>query len=349
MAVTIRDIAAQLDVSPATVSHVLSGNAERRRISEQTKRSVIRTAAAMNYRQNPLARQLRAGQTNTIGLVIRNFSNPYFCHMVECIQAEALRHGLSIHAAGHTADATSPQATTERVLERGVDGVISMVIGFEGWLEYFARLWQQRVPCLIIGEQFGDDTPSDAIMVDVEQAALAALDHLHRLGHRRIDYVRVGSQLDLEGGRDRAVKKFMAHHDMTPEDIRTLYAGSGMDPAVDAGRRLLETRPRPTAVFAYSDVAAIGVIRAAREAGLRVPDDLSVVGCDDVPMARFLETPLSTISWPYEKIAEICIRQIQARRNGKDWPEPCHCELESEFVVRSSTGACPQRVRQEIG
>ena len=347
VAVTIRDIAAKLKVSPATVSHVLSGNAERRRISERTRRTVVRTAAAMNYRQNPLARQLRTGLTNTIGLVIREFSNPYFSHVVECIQAEAARHGLSVHAVSPQVDAANPQATIESVLERGVDGLLSTVIGFEGWERYFAQLWEQRIPCLIIGEDYGDVIPCDAVMVNVERAADQALEHLRRLGHRRIAYLRVGSRAELEGGRDRAVKRLIAEHGLAPEDVPTVYIEPGMEQALHAGRQLLQMQPRPTAVFAYNDIAAVGVIRAVRDADLRVPEDLSVVGCDNIVLARFLETPLSTISWPYEQMAEACIRQIRTRRNGDDWEQPSYRELESEFVVRRSTGACCQRVEQE--
>ena len=100
------------------------------------------------------------------------------------------------------------------------------------------------------------------------------------------------------------------------------------------GQQILKTKPRPTAIFTQNDILAIGIIRAVRAAGLSVPADISVVGCDNIGLVQFLETPLTTISWPYKEVARLCVNQILSRRKNKDWTEPLHHELEGEFVIR---------------
>ncbi|NIA06070.1 MAG: substrate-binding domain-containing protein [Actinobacteria bacterium] len=347
MAVTMRDIAEIAGVSSSAVAHVLSGNARTRRISKKTQQAILRITKSLDYRSNPIARQLRTGRTNRLGLVIRNFSNPWASHIAQAMQTEATQHGLAVHASSWEARGDSRKATIEAVLDAGADGIIATYLAafFDGWHEYFSGLWKQRIPCIIAAELGKDaEIPCDSVMIELQNASFEALEHLYSLGHRRIAYIRVGPKKALAGGgRDSAVKDFAGVHKFKADDLPILYVAPTIEGGAKAGRELLKMHPRPTAVFASKDIIALGMIGTLRAGGLRVPEDVSIVGCGNIDLGRFQEKPLSTISWPYGELAKLCIQQIRARIHDKDWLKPVRRELKSKLIVRQTTAVCPVR------
>lgn len=293
MPTTIADVARRAGVSTATVSRVLSGVGRAR---PQTEQRVQEAARELGFRPSDVARSLKRRSTLTIGLIVSDIENPYFPQLVKAVESAAIEAGYAILLCSAGDDAERESSYLQLLVDRRVDGLI--VAASTLGLRQSAWLAVAPLPVVLVNTAVPDlGIPS--IVSDNAGGGRAAAEHLIGLGHRRFAYLLPPPRnLDAPGRLD-GVRAALAEAALSGAGRGDALAVAGGGPTVSGGeaamRELLGREPRPTAVIAYNDLMAIGAMGAIRRAGLRVPDDVSLVGFDDVAFAAYVEPALTTL------------------------------------------------------
>ena len=334
MPATLRDVAQRAQVSMRTVSNVVSGYTH---VSERMRAKVLAVIDELDYRPNPVARTLRTGRTGMLALVVPEIDVPYFSQLAADVIDAAAEVGYRVMI-----DQTGHDHERERQLLTGGDRTML----FDGLLfsplvtksELLDMRGAMRMPLVLLGEHDFDGR-YDHVAIDNIAAARDAVNHLIETGRTRI--AAIGSQpleeyatpLQRSAGYEAALAA--AGLDMRPEHV-TAAAHYSRTEGYAAAQALLALDPRPDAIFCFSDLLAIGAMRAVFDAGLRVPDDVAVVGVDNVEEGRFSRPSLSTISLDTPFIARESVRQIIERIEDPELPAT-EIVAPHNLVVREST------------
>jgi DNA-binding LacI/PurR family transcriptional regulator len=342
---TLLDVARAAGVSRTTASNAFNRPDQ---LSKELRARVLKVAASLGYAgPNPVARVLRTGKTNTIGLVFPDplpylFTDPAAIAFLRGVAAACEPH----HAGVLILPVDDPRAVAARVHEAVVDGFI--IYCHEEGSPVIDAMGSRGLPC--VGVDLGGFALGPVVTVDDFGGAAAAARHLIELGHRRVSILSLDCSRSRMRGRHSAARRVAARFKPTSDRLRgylSALAEAGLDPdqvpvleependpeaAETVALRLLRTRPAPTAILAMSDLLAIGVIRAAQRIGLEVPRDLSVIGFDDVPLARDLNPPLTTVRQPLMEKGRLAAALLLGSAEPPDAPLP------TELVVRGSTG-----------
>ncbi len=336
--VTLRELARQIGVNPSTVSRVLNRDPSVR-ISDATRARIVDLAAALDYRPNRLARSLKLQRTHIVGMLIPDVTNPHFSALFRAVEDTAGAAGYQV-ILGNTDDAAERAARQVEALSAGhVDGLLIATARRDDPL--VAGLRDRRLPYVLLNRR-RDDPADVAVVPDDAQGAHLAVEHLLHLGHRRIAHVAGSAEVSRSAARLRGFQEALAAAGCSDEGwIAT--AGSLDETAGELGLARLLTLPpaeRPTAVFAGNDLAAVGVLRAARRVGLRVPGDLAVIGSDDLPAGRYVEPALTTIRVPVQEMGRLATELLLGQIEGGGAPglTPTQVVLPVELIVRGSTG-----------
>jgi len=294
MRVSIKDVAQAAGVSHSTVSRALGDSPL---VKAETKTHIKRLAQEMGYTPDAIARSLVTRQTRTVGVVVTTITDPFVAEVVQGIEDTALKNDYSVILASSAAEPDREVAAVEMLRAKRVDSVIvtSSRVGAL-YLEHLERI---GVPVVLINnhnEQSGRYTFS--VSVDNQHGGHLATRHLIEQGHRRIAYVSGTADQSDSAGRLAGYRQALEENGI-PFDPALVVPGNGR---LDGGERalhaLISLDSPPTAVFCYNDMTAIGLLCAARQAGLSVPEDLAVVGFDDVPLASYISPPLTTVAQP---------------------------------------------------
>lgn len=328
--VSIRDIAHAAGVSHSTVSRALHG---RGRMSDATRSRILELAEELEYTPDARARSLVSGQTYTIGVVVTTIADPFMASVVGGIEHAALEAGYSVFLSSSNADPEREMAVVETFRQRRVDAVI-VTASRIGSL-YTGKLADFGVPIVLVNSQ-GEGDYLHSVAVDDIMGARLAVQHLLKLGHRRIGYIGSAARSVSSRRRLRGYRQALAESgaSVEPELIVTPLAASDAEAGERGLQQLLPAAP--TAIFAYNDMTAIGVLMAARESGLEIPAQLSLVGFDDIDMTRYTTPALTTVRQPSETMGRIAMEMTLALLNNqttKDQHLPC------EMVIRRSTAA----------
>jgi DNA-binding LacI/PurR family transcriptional regulator len=331
--VTLKTIADRLNLTPGTVSASLNNSPAARSIPEQTKRRILATAKELNYRPNYFARSLRLQRTYTIGVLAEEIGDTYGALIISGIEEYLRKHNFFFLTVIHRHDEKLLQTYAQMLLARGVEGFITTDTSIKEEL---------GLPTVAVGGQAPVKGVTN-ITLDHQLAARMALAHLSNLGHKEIAFLQ-GPAISADAAEwwkaicDIAEEMKIRIH---PDLIAQI---DGRDPASRLGYPLgkqLLARKRPfTAVLAYSDISAIGAMRAFDEAGCRIPEDLSVVGFDDIPSAALHRPGLTTVRRPLQRMGQIAAKTLIDRIEGQaEYPD--EIAIEPEFVVRASTATAP--------
>ncbi|MGH2390574.1 MAG: LacI family DNA-binding transcriptional regulator [Chloroflexota bacterium] len=289
---TIYDVARAAGVTAATVSVALSGRGV---VNRRTRERILDRAQELGYRPNLVARSLTMRRTCTIGLVIYDITNPFYAEAALAVEQTARRAGYRVIFANTTGDTLFGEELIEDLAARQVDGIIAMPGGLRAdAVRAIADSGLPIVPCLWDEEPNVGLTPS--VGVDFGAGGRLVADHLLDLGHQRIGIVAIGAADEpTVRARETAFRDRLAERGQPLDMSLWHWADSSLAAGHAAARHLLALPHPPTAIFATNDVMALGVLAAARERGRHVPDNLSVVGFDDIDMSRFLTPPLTTV------------------------------------------------------
>ena len=327
--ITLKQVAQRVQLSPGTVSAVLNDSPSAKHIPESTRNRIVTAARELKYRPNFMARSLRNKRTYTIGVIPTDISDGYSGQVIAGIEDYVRQKDYFFITGIHHHDPDLFNKYSRLLLERGAEGIITVDLNLEHSIP---------VPVVAVAGHHQEEGPSNVVM-DQRQAARLALDHLVSLGHHDIA-VMIGHPESADAIDRWTAISAVAQElgiPIQPELTVQLSGGeSGPGLGYPYAKALLERKHRFTALFAYNDVSAIGAIRAIREAGLNVPNDISVVGFDDIEGAAFHFPSLTTIRQPLHRMGSIAAQTMIDRLEGlEDWPK--QIAVEPELVVREST------------
>ncbi len=328
---TMRDVADQAGVSIQTVSAVVNG---KEGISQQTRNRVLEVIQQLNYRRDPIARSMRTGQIGLIGLSVQDITNPILSKLASYVEAKVSDEDFNVVLYNASADATRERAYLELAANRLIDGLI--VVNAVDQAHAIATLEKASIPVVFIDSLPNQILP--AVSADDLQGAYLATEHLIKLGHKRISHISGSPTVEIAKRRSQGYRQALADHGLdfykiiSPPDIIHWDYQAGYN----SMKQILKDDIRPTAVFSAGDELAIGAYRALHEHGLSIPDDVSMVGFDDIAAAGFATPPLTTIRQPFIDMAshavDLLFKIIRGEQN-----EVTQIILPPELIVRQST------------
>jgi LacI family transcriptional regulator len=332
MTVTMTDIARDLKVSVVTVSKVLRNDGK---ISAATRKRVLRRAKELNYQMNWVARSLVTRKTFTIGLLLPDFTHPFFAEIAKTV-AETIRpHGYHVIISYFEEDPELETRETETLLARQVDGLIIASAQPPGRLDIFQQIQNRKVPYVLIDRPIPGVSAS-FVGVDNEVIGRIAAEHLIAQGCQRIAHLR-GPAIGIATGRLEGYRQALTKHGLRPPPGYLVEGGFSDSTGYQAMMQLLRREPRPDGVFCYNDPIAIGAIQAIRDSGLDVPGDIAVMGAGNVHYSDLLAVPLTTVdqgtSHLGKQAAELLIQRIISKRFAR----PKRIMISPKLVVRAST------------
>lgn len=331
---TISAIAASIGVSVPSVSKVLNGRSD---VAPATRLKIEKALQEHNYQRN--ARQTGTSASPLIELVFHELDSAWSIEIIRGVEHAAKRNGLSVVLSDFGGRHSPDQRWMDDVAARRPLGVILVLSALTPAQR--RQLDTRSIPFVVLDTD--GETQADAPSVGSNNwhGGLSATRHLLSLGHRRIAVIS-GPQ-DVLCSRARVDGYRAAHSEagVQPMDDSTRWGNFTVDSGYRHGRELLTRPERPTAIFAGSDMQALGVLRAAREQGIEVPRDLSVVGYDDLPLAAWVGPSLTTVNQPLLEMAETAARMVLDMARGID-TKPRSIELATELVIRESTGPAPR-------
>jgi len=331
--VTLKAVAQHLGLTPGTVSAVLNNSPSARSIPQETKNRIHAAAKELNYRPNFFARTLRNKRTYTIGVIAEEIGDSYSSPIISGIEQYLRQRDYFFLTVVHRHDLSLLTRYSQLLSERGVEGIITV------------DTTVQDAPSLptvaIAGHKKLKGVTN--IVLDHEKAAVLALGHLKEQRHERIAFMR-GNPISSDSmDRWEAICRVAGAMgiNIDPQLIVQIDAD---DPTPRLGypftKQLLARQKPFTALFAYNDISAIGAIRAIQEQGLRVPQDISVLGFDDIPGAAFHSPSLTTVRQPLNRMGEVAAKSLLERIEGKK-DYACEIAIEPELVIRESTAPAP--------
>ena len=350
---TIKDIARIVGVSPTTVSMALNG---RPRIGEETRERILAVARDLNYQPNVLARSLATHKTFTIGLIITSITDPFYPELAKGIEDKAFELGYTIILCSTNGDLRLERHFITVLRNKGADGIIFATVEADD--PNIRPLLAERFPFVLVNRRLTDPAlarRTDSVVLDNLRGGYLAMEHLLRLGHTRIAVVagsgKVSTAIERTEGARRAARDYGVRLD--PALILECSFDKGL--AYQAARRLLSGKRPPTAFFAEDDNMALGVREAVLDAGLRIPEDVALVGFDDIEVAGLRGIDLTTVSQKKYEMGSLGVR-ILVDRLEKGAPQLVNrIVLEPELIVRGSCGyaargyAIEKRVRRGRG
>ncbi len=327
---TMLDVAAKAGVSTATVSAVINGTAP---VSPELRERIESAIAAIGYKRNTIARSLKTGATNTIGLVIADITNPFFTDVVAVIQDVLHRAGYAVMLCCTDEDPNQQEEQISLLLDRMVDGLIIAPAGDDHALERVLK--RAGIPVVLI-DRISNGIAADAVVLDNQRAVREAIDYLISLGHRRIGYI--SGSLDTSTGRGRlsGYRDALENAKLSYEDELVRIGNFRERDAYNAAMQLLVLPDLPSAIFSANNLMVIGVMKAIRDMGLRCPDDISVSSFDDFPWADVFQPNLTTIAQPVQAIGEHAAQLILDRLVNRAERPPRQIVLAGRLTVRDS-------------
>lgn len=326
---TLTEVALAAGVSPMTASRAINN---RSGVSQKTKTQVLKVAADLGYVVNRAAQKLSGGKSHIIGIIATDLENQYNNSLVAGAADAAWEAGYETLIYLHVEREKRPSGSVMQMLRQISDGVIAVLPLESGYLGELASI---HVPVVTVDHR-GEHAEFPSISTDCYQGARAAVEHLLGLGHRRIAYIGGDERLASARDRHRAYVETIAQHGLRNDPELSIPGDFTQQCGFVAANQLLVLAEPPSAIFAANDLSAFGAIMAIREAGLRVPEDISVVGFDDIPTAAQCYPPLTTIRQPIRQVGRSAVNTLLALIAGIESASP-QVTLPTELVLRAST------------
>ncbi len=331
--VTVRDVAAHAGVSRATVSRVLNNNPT---VDAALRERVVEAVRELGYQPNRMARRLRSQTSSVIGLIVSDIQNPYFISIIKGVEDVAYAHQMSIILCNSDEDPAKEQMYLRVMAAERVAGLV-IVPSQNSDAHNLAQLQQMGIPVILL-DRFMPDVEMDVVKVDNERGAYDAVLHLAVLGRRRIAIIT--GVLSLTTGRERYSGYQMALASSgLPHDLSLVKEG---DFKAESGyrltRELLTSTPPPDALFVSNNMMTLGALRALREMAVRVPQQIALVGFDDMPWSGDLYSPLTAVSQPTYELGTEAVNLLLRRLANPASPFRT-VMLQPRLIVRESCGA----------
>jgi len=331
--VTLKDVAKRAGIHPATASRALNPET-RLLVSEETARRVVAAAEALGYRPNTVARSLRTRRSNTIGVLIPDLNNPLFPPIVRGLEDRLAANGYVALIGNTDSDDTRERMVFEQMRARHVDGYALATARLHSPM--LTEMAQAGMPVVLMN-RLSEDYSFSSVSVDNERGVGMEIAHLAGLGHRRIAYIAGPQEVSTGLGRYRGFVEAMQDCGLPLDlDLVAHAKAFSVEEGYRCSQQLLDAHVHCTAVAAGNDMLAVGCYRALEEAGLTCPDDVSVVGFNDMPFIDRLRPPLTTVRFPHYQVGTEAAQLLLERIGGGGGPVKI-IYLAPELIIRGST------------
>jgi DNA-binding LacI/PurR family transcriptional regulator len=329
----IRTVAQRANVSIATVSRTINHNPS---VNAKMAKRVWEPIRELDYFPNTQARALVSGRSGIFGLIVSEITNPFFPELIQGFEDVAVANGYEILVSSTNYDPKRMALCIRRMLERKVEGVAVMTFGIEEPL--LEQLAERNVPLVFV--DLGPDRPGISLLkVDYHHGIRQGVQHLAALGHRNISFISGPKRLHSAQSRLDAFSQSLRECGIPLDPAWLVEGDHTLEGGIRAMEALLESRKLPTAVMCSNDMTAIGVLHKLYRAGLRAPDDLSIIGFDDIHMARVTIPPLTSIQMSRLELARAAVTALRAHAEGT--AQHRDYKIDTHLVVRESTGYPP--------
>jgi LacI family transcriptional regulator len=339
---TIKDVARYAGVSTMTVSRVVNNSGY---ASEETRARVGQAIAELGYVPNAVARHLRSKRTRTVALVLSDITNPFFTTIARGVEDVAAEHDFAVMFCNTDESELEENKYLQMLIERQIDGVLLVPSGSSP--EPFRLLRSHNVPVVVLDRRV--PSPSvDQVRSDSEAGAYQLVHHLLELGHRRIAVLTGRRTISTSTDRVAGYRRALAESNVALDGRLVRYGAYGVDGGYGMAKEVLALSPGPTALFAANNFIAFGAIRALREAGLQIPNDISLVCFDDVPDAWVIDPFLTVVDQDAYEMGRRAAELMLERLAGHGSPKRCSIILPAEFIVRRSSAPPPLLMKASI-
>lgn len=328
----MKDVAARCGVAESTVSHVLNHT---KFVAPETRERIEQALREMNFHRDSHARRLARGHSNFLGLIISDIENPFYPGVIKGFESAALEQGYEILLCTTHYDPGRTEQAFRKMIENKSPGVAVLTSNADSAMQQY--LASHGVASVFL-ESGGATRLKADIRMDFQRGAGAAINYLHHLGHREFALIAGPQRRASHRSYRLAVDSALQPHGLEPQVIEGTNDVAGGELAV---RELLVAARFPTAILCSNDLTAMGAMRGLKQAGMRVPEDVSVVGADDIPFAALSQPALTTVKMPRERLGRLAMEMLgevmsEAAGEGRD------AVLETELVIRESTGSAPR-------
>jgi DNA-binding LacI/PurR family transcriptional regulator len=327
---TIKDVARLAGVAPCTVSNTLNGTGY---VAKTTREKVLAAVRELGYQPSAIARGLKLGRTNMIALIIPTISTPMFSEMIEGIEEVATATNYNLILCRSARDPKRELTYLNLFRDGRVDGIILAAPRVDD--PCFGELASSKVPVVLVGGKApGEDVPS--VVVDNRRGASEAIRYLLELGHRRIGFIN--GPLTVFDSRERfeAVKDALGKAGVLFDERLYIEGDFTRSSGYAAAREIMSRAARPTALFVGGDTMAMGAMQALKDMGFRIPDDVAVVGFDDIKYAQYFEPPLTTVRQPAYHVGSRATKMLLSLIQGKSLRRK-HLVMDVKLVIRDSS------------
>ncbi len=331
--VTMKDIAREAGISTTTVSRALNNKDA---ISPSTRKRILELAKQMDYTPNAVARGLKASRSATIGVVITDISDPFFAPIVKGIEKAARQEDYHLILSNTDENYQMEEEALETLIERRVDGLL--ITPVQTSFQDIVELKKKTIPFVLICRHFNFEllVELDYVSTDDVKGALLATTHLIEKGHRRILFINGPTYVSSAKERLAGYKRALFEAGVKLDESLIREGGIKMEDGYRITKEELEKPRRFTAIFAYSDFVALGAMKALKEANLKIPRDIALIGYDDIDIVSFLEVPLTTMRIPKYELGMEGFKLLTKKMAGEA-DSPQKVILPTELVVREST------------
>lgn len=328
--VTIKDIAQIAGVSPSTVSRALNDSPL---IREETKARIREIAAALGYERNELARGLVKGASGALGLLVPDITNPFFAEITKGVEEVARERGFGVVLCTTENEPAREEEYIKLLRRKRVDGLVIATATLDD--PHLLELQRFRIPFVLVS-RLAEKVEAPFVVVDDRKGGRLAVEHLVSLGHKKIGFIGGPANVHSSLERMQAYREVLAEYKLPFYRKWVTFASFTQEAGRTIGKVMLSAKDRPTAIFAANDLIALGVMEAAEDLGLRIPEDLSLVGYNNIAYAALPRIQLTTVAQPMREMGRIAAEFVIDVLEGKREPR-LSLRLEPTLIIRRTT------------
>jgi len=340
--VTIRDLAIKLDISISTVSRALRGSSE---INPDTKKAVLDLAEKLNYEPNQIAQSLRNSKTNIIGIIVPKISDYFFSTVISSIQEEAQKEGFTIMICQSNEQFLLEVENVKTMISCRVDGMILSVCRETESIDHIVKMQNRNIPIVIFDREI-DGLKASKVLVNDYEGALTAVSHLISSGYRRIAYLAGPKNMKISNSRKKGYLEALNNHNLPADKSLIIHCEKMEEEAKKQSLELLGSSNPPDAFFAFNDPMALEIYKGIYEMGLKIPQDIGLVGFTDSPIASLIRPSLTSVSQPAEEMGKIATKMLVQLIKNKGKNKPGNVLLKTELIIRESTNKNNHQIQQ---
>lgn len=345
--IRLKDVAEKAGVAVNTASTILNRRPNSW-ASKATEERVFRAAKELGYRPSKTARALQSGRYEAIGFMVQDLNNPFYTALADELEAKVEEKNMTLLIENCRSSVIRERRILDSLPDLEVDGAVLYLSDYEVYREELASRYGVGIPLVALANGIPDEPfPIDAVLSDFSEGLQTAIRRLFELGHRRFAFLSAIAEGMSDGSRPKIVQNLLAAADVPTDHVEIIRCGPSIDSAYDSFAKYLKESPaanRATALLGMNDLSATGAMRAAIDAKLSIPGDLSVVGVDDIPFSSFLPISLSSVRQRYRKLTEAATEMLRSRIEASpaDQPDgPRQVIVPTLFVERESMGPAP--------